>query len=153
MQFYWIRLVSSVSKIFMKRILCQSICPWNVTEESTVVADYQYRVVNYCSLDWQAAIDTSSRCDHYEILKSPHNVEKENRGCNVCQHLYVWSRILYNEFIYVPGIYTKTPQYFYALLSTQNHGFVKTVSNYIFNLWMQVIALNWSHSKTTTFLH
>ena len=112
MQFYWIKLVSSVSKIFMKRILCQSICLWSVTEESTVFADYQYRVVNYCSLDWQAAIGTSSRCDHYEILKSPHNVEKENRECNVCQHLYVWSRILYNEFIYVPDIYTKKPSIF-----------------------------------------
>jgi len=34
-----------------------------------------HRVVNYCTLDWHAALDTSSRCDHYANFKSLLTVE------------------------------------------------------------------------------
>ena len=36
---------------------------------------FKHRVVNYCTLDWQAALDTSSRCDHYYNSKSLLTVE------------------------------------------------------------------------------
>jgi len=36
---------------------------------------FKHRVVNYCTLDWQAALDTSSRCDHYNNFKSLLTVE------------------------------------------------------------------------------
>jgi len=36
---------------------------------------FKHRVVNYCTLDWQAALDTSSRYDHYNNVKSLLTVE------------------------------------------------------------------------------
>jgi len=42
---------------------------WNsqdVGESSTLIRMFKHRVVNFCTLNWQAAaIETSSRCDHY----------------------------------------------------------------------------------------
>jgi len=36
---------------------------------------FKHRVVNYCTLDWQAALDTSCRYDHYNNFKSLLTVE------------------------------------------------------------------------------
>jgi len=35
----------------------------------------KHRVVNYCILDWQAALSTTSRCDHYDTFKCLLTVE------------------------------------------------------------------------------
>jgi hypothetical protein len=37
---------------------------------------FYYRVVNYCTLDWQVALESSSRCDHYNNFKSLLTVER-----------------------------------------------------------------------------
>jgi len=42
---------------------------------SMLLLECLIRVVNYCTLDWQAALDTSSRCDHYYNIKSLLTVE------------------------------------------------------------------------------
>jgi len=36
---------------------------------------FKHRVVNYCTVDWQATFATSSRCDHYNNFKSLLSVE------------------------------------------------------------------------------
>jgi len=36
---------------------------------------FKHRVNIYCTLDWQAALDTLSRCDHYNKLKKLITVE------------------------------------------------------------------------------
>jgi len=37
---------------------------------------FKHRVVNYSTLDWQTAIETSSRCYHYNNFKSLLTIEK-----------------------------------------------------------------------------
>jgi len=37
---------------------------------------FKHRVVNYCTLDWQTAIETSSRCYHYNNFKTLLTIEK-----------------------------------------------------------------------------
>jgi len=42
----------------------------DVGDTSAFIRMFKHRVVNYCTLDWQAALDTWSRCDHYNNFRS-----------------------------------------------------------------------------------
>jgi len=47
----------------------------DVGDTNAFIRMFKHRVVNYYTLDWQAALDTSSRCDHYNNFKSLLTVE------------------------------------------------------------------------------
>ena len=47
----------------------------DVGDTNAVIRMFKHRVVNYCSLDWHAALYTSSICDHYINFKSLLTVE------------------------------------------------------------------------------
>jgi len=47
----------------------------DVGDNNAFIRMFKHRVVNYCTLDWQAALDTYSKCDHYNNFKSLLTVE------------------------------------------------------------------------------
>jgi len=47
----------------------------DVGDTNAFIRMFKHRVVNCCTLDWQAALGTSSRCDHYNNFKSLFTVE------------------------------------------------------------------------------
>jgi len=47
-----------------------------VGDVNAFIRMFKHRVVNYCTLDWQAAIGTSSRCDHNNNFKRLLTFEK-----------------------------------------------------------------------------
>jgi len=48
----------------------------DVGDVNAFIRMFKHRVVNYCTLEWQAAIGTSSRCDHYNNFKRLLPIEK-----------------------------------------------------------------------------
>jgi hypothetical protein len=47
----------------------------DVGDVNAFIRMFKHCVDNYCTIDWQVALETSSRCDHYNNYKSLLTVE------------------------------------------------------------------------------
>jgi len=88
----------------------------DVGDINAFIRMFKHRVFNYCTLDWQAALDTSSRCDHYNNFKSLLTVETY-----LTMDIQLNYRIAMSKFIFAnPRHYKNVSMYIYQLMNVIN---------------------------------